>query len=361
MGEGTSKKATSPLKQGHEIGQVASLGNSSQTVDKSDSSFLRGHQFLIDRSIAQSSKSNYQKTIELIDVYAGEDFLDEQTRSSLILKQAILFQQNGDIPSACKAIKFYESLSLKQSQHDTEYYTCKGKLLSQISADPARLSAYLDSISQKSLFKSEDGKKELSSLYWRASVLWYTKDMQKSDFYLSTHRGFIDAESYQNAHNHQLIGLSSIIKIAKEGASSKSLINTSFDALTQSFSEYVEVKNFRWLNKCVASNLLMMALIDYSTRLPVKFYKKIFYVRKLFILYEIGYNDEAISEIISVIKKFFPEVFEILFSNQISTFIMKHALSEILREIYLEVEHEFLDIASFQSIDTVALYKRLIS
>ena len=146
---------TSPLKQGlYEISQVTLPGNSSQNTDKNNPNFLRGHQSLIDRSIAQSSKSNYQKTIELIDVYADENSLDEKIRLSLLLKQAILFQQNGDMPSACKAIKLYETLSPKQNQHDAEYYTCKGKLVSQISADPARLSAYLDSISQKSLFKT---------------------------------------------------------------------------------------------------------------------------------------------------------------------------------------------------------------
>jgi hypothetical protein len=361
MGKGTSKKVTSPLKQGHKTSHATSLENFNQNTGKTNSIFLRGHQSLIDRAITQSSKLNYQKTIELIDVYAGENSLDEKTRSSLLLKRAILFQQNGDIPSACKAIKLYERLSLKQNQQDIEYYTCKGKLISQVSADPARLSAYLDSISQMSLFINEDRKKELTSLYWRASVLWYTQDMQKSDFYLSTHRGFIDTGSYQNAHNHQLIGLSNIIKIAKEGIPNKNLINTSFDALTQSYSEYVGVHNFRWLNKCIASNLLMMALIDYFARLPIKFYKKIFYVRKLFVLCQIGCSDEAISEIISVIKKLFPEVFEILFSKQISFFIRQHALSEILREIYLDVEYEFLDFTPSQSIDVVALYKRLVS
>jgi len=363
VGESTCKKVISPLKKGLSvISQVTVMGSSSYSSSSKSANkpiFLIGHQSRIERSIAEASKSNYQRTIELIDICAGENSLDEETRSSFILKQAILFQQNGDVHNAYEALELYKNST--QQQYNTEYYICKGKLISQDSSDPDRLSEYLDLVEQKDLFRNTDSKKELSSLYWRASVLWYTQDMQKSDFYLSTHRGFIETGSYQNAHNHQLIGLSSIISLAQEGISNKYLINKSFDALIQSFGEYIEIENFRWLNKCVASNLLMMALIDYLAKLPIRFYKKIFYVRKLFSLYEIEHNDEAISEIISVIKKVFPEIFEILFTKNISIVIRKHALSEVLREIYLEVEYEFVDTTSSQTVDTVALYKRLVS
>ncbi|MBD2043769.1 hypothetical protein [Microcoleus sp. FACHB-672] len=325
----------------------------------SNTDFIRNYQLLIEKSIAQSSKSNYQRVVELIDVCVHNSFLDEKIRSEGVLKQAIIFQENGDIKNAQKALKIYQSL--KGQNLSREYYLCKGKLVSQITNNPKTLTSYLKFLEQQDTFKNSDAKKSLSSLYWRVSVLWQMQDFYQSDLYLSIHRNFVEIGSYQNAHNHQLIGLSNIIKLADEQTTVNShLLNKSFEMLIQSFSEYGEIENFKWLNKCIASNLLMMALIDHIGKMLIRSYKKVFYVRKIFYLCKIAPNDEAISEIISVIRKAFPDVFEILFTQKISEVIRKHSLSDILREIYLQVEHEFIDITLEQEIDILSLYKYLV-
>lgn len=321
---------------------------------------MREYQVLIDKAIAQTSKSNYKKTIELIDVCATDYLLDEETRSQLILKQAILLQENGDKINAVKALNTYKNLTKQDLK--IEYYLCKAKLISQVTNDPNRLSSYLGCLQKSPIFKTTSGKQKLVSLYWRTSVLWQTKDFQRSDLYLSMHRNLANIGTYQNAHNHNLIGFSSIIKLANEQtAPNKKLADQAYNMLIQSFSEYVAIRNFRWLNKCVISNLLMIALFDYLKKSWIKAYKKVFYVRKFFYLYKIDSNDEAISEILSVVRKAFPEIFEILFSTNIMTIIKNHAFCDFLKEIYLEVEYEFIDFDLQSQIDISSLFIYLVT
>lgn len=219
----------------------------------------------------------------------------------------------------------------------------------------------MEFLEQKDLFSNSDYKLSLSSLYWRASVLWQTQNFEQADFYLSKHRDYIEFGSYQHAHNDSVNGLLNIIKLANENTSSnRYLIEKSFDMLAQSVIKYREIENFKWLSKCTISTLLMMALIDYCAKQPIKFYRKIFYVRKLFSIYNLEYTDEATSEIVSVITKVVPEVFDILFSRNFTRFIQNHALADLLKETYLEIEYELIDITSHQMIDISNLYTSLV-
>lgn len=319
-----------------------------------------GYKSLVNKSIAQASKENYQTTIELIDVYVSNDLLREEERSNLLLEQAILFQQNGDAIQACKTLNLYESLSIKN--FNTKYYLCKGKLLSQVNKSPHKLSLYLEFIEQKDIFQKPENKKLLSSLYWRASVLWQMEDIPQSNIFLAKHRDLTEIGNYQDAHNYSVNGLLNIANTAKQKSnfSKMSYIDKSLDMLVQSVDKYAEIENFKWLNKCIVSNLLMLALVDYFLKSPIKFYRKIFYARKLFIMFKIGYKDEAIAEIIAVIKGEVPEVYEILFCKNILSFMQKHPLSSVIKEIYLDVEYEFIEITSQSKLNVVDLFRFLL-
>jgi hypothetical protein len=83
-------------------------------------------------------------------------------------------------------------------------------------------------------------------------------------------------------------------------------------------------------------------------------------VRKLFALHNITPNDEAISEIFYVVKKMYPESYQVIFTRDISKFIQAHALSNILRELYVDVEREYTDRFEIDKIDMVTLYKDLV-
>lgn len=315
----------------------------------------------IESAIAQAQKTNmYEKTIELIDSYidTNETVLTKDVQSQLILKEAILFQQDGDILNAYNAIKAYERLA--GNDLDVEYFICKGKLISQITKSPTKLDLYISNIKDIDIFQNPENKKALSSLYWRVSVLWQMYDIEKSRYYLSIHKDFSEIGSYQIPNNYQFNALAQIIKLSDEKLKiGGNKINNSIDILLQAFEHYAKVENFNWLDKCIISNILMMALVDKLGRRPLSFYKKVFYVRKLFSLNHITPNDEAISEILFVIKKIFPEVFEIVFTENIGKFIKNHALSDMLREIYLDVETEFIDYSYNKPINMVELYKSL--
>lgn len=314
----------------------------------------------IEKAVFIAQKTNqYESTIELIDLYKSDKTLTREAKSYLLLKEAILFQQNGDLSSAQNTLKAYELLA--GSNRSIEYYICKGKLVSQLTKNPDRLTHYIDSIRKKDVFRTLDNKQALSSLYWRSSVLWQMHDRKKSDFYLSTHKDLVELGSYQIPHNVQLIGLFKAINLSADDIRPNGIeLGKSIDALVHSFNEYNKIKNFQWLDKCIISNLLMLALVDNLGKRPLSYYRKLFFVRKLFALHNITSNDEAISEIFYIIKKMFPEAYQVIFARDITRFVQTHALSDILRELYLEVEKEYTDRFDVDRIDVVTLYKDLV-
>lgn len=314
----------------------------------------------IERAVFIAQKTNqYESTIELIDLFKTDKTLTREAKSYLLLKEAILFQQNGDLSRAQNTLKAYELLA--GSERSVEYYICKGKLLSQITKNPDKLTRYIDTIRKKDIFRNVDNRQALSSLYWRSSVLWQMYDRRKSEFYLSIHRDLVEIGSYQIPHNFQLIGLSKTIDLSGDSTKPNgSDLSKSIDALVHSFNEYNNIENFQWLDKCVISNLLMLALVDHLGKRPLSYYRKLFFVRKLFALHNITPNDEAISEIFFVIKKMFPEAYQVIFTRDIARFIQTHTLGDILRELYLEVEKEYTERFDVDKIDVVTLYKDLV-
>lgn len=314
----------------------------------------------IEKAVFIAQKTNqYENAIELLDLYKSDKTLDRDTKSYLLLKEAILFQQNGDLLSAQNTLKAYELLA--GSNRSVEYYICKGKLVSQLSKNPDRLSHYISSVERKDIFKNLDNRQALSSLYWRSNVLWQMYDRKKSGLYLSAHKDLVELGSYQIPHNFQLIGFSKIIDVSVNyfKPTAKQL-GASIDMLVHSFNEYRKIKNFQWLDKCIISNLLMLALVDNLGNRTLSYYRKLFFVRKLFALHNITPNDEAISEIFYVVKKMYPESYQVIFTRDISRFIQTHALSNILRELYVEVEREYMDRFEIDKIDMVTLYKDLV-
>ena len=307
---------------------------------------------------SQISQADHDKAVELIDVYSATTLLSDDVKLSLLLKKATILQQHGNVASALRTIQQYEELA--QGKYIPEYYLCKGKILSQTCINPDTLGGYLECVEKSSVFSSTKIRSKLSSLYWRTSILWYRKNMNKSDLYLSIHRDLSESEQYQMAHNRQLIGFSSVVRAAQEPTQSILELEKYSAILIQSVYDYQHIENFQWLEKCLLSNLLMVALIDYLAGSYIKYYKKLFCIRSLFKSYVIKANDEAISEIVSIVKLFFPESFSLLFCKDLPRFIKTHAFGKILREIYLDADYELVNYMNDSSVDLIKLYEHLV-
>jgi hypothetical protein len=142
---------------------------------------------------------------------------------------------------------------------------------------------------------------------------------------------------------------------------SRAILMTAPDMLVKAFEEYTNINNFMFKEECISSNLLMTALIEKLVGRPIKYYKNLFYTRKLFEILKLSPSHEGMSEISYVLNMICPEAFQIVFSKKIASFIKAHSKSEILREVYLDVEMESLGLIKKENKNfATEIYKSLI-
>jgi len=316
---------------------------------------------LIDNSISSSEK-NYQETLDLINTFQSAylSSLSQEKISELHLKKAILFQKTGDLINANKSLFLFEN-SNSNFENDLNYIVCKGKVISQTDKDPKKLEEFVQSIERSGLFSSYQNRQSLASFYWRLNILFSCMDNKKSNYYFSKHKEIAEAGSYQFAHNIQCEAITNIKKMKNENKINNQLLETIPELLSESYKKYIGLNHFTYLDKCLASNLLLMATFDKMSNHIISYYRKIFFVRKIFNRMHIKHNDEAMAEIFFIIKKLFPDIYNLVFSNSISHLINSRKDNSLMKEIYLEVELEFerifrADLNSF----VINIYKKLV-
>lgn len=309
----------------------------------------------IENLIYHAKKHNdYNTAIELIDLKLKDTSyeLEKKHTSNLMLQKAILYQQSGNVKKSINALREYKNFSEKKEK---EYYLCLGKIISQHFNSADKLSLYLNKLKKIKEIRINDDA--LASLYWRLGILYQSYDIKKSKENLIIHRDHCRYGSYQVPHNYQCNALTLLSKNKQEKIilnKISKIKNILFDA----YEMYIGIDNFAFLEKCIISNLLMIALADSLQGRVVQYYKKLFFCRKLFHIYGIHHTDEAMSEIFYSIKVYFPEAFEILFSKDISKFIINNSMCSIIKDIYIEVSHDILYMTN-NHIDIIDIYNGL--
>lgn len=270
--------------------------------------------------------------------------------NELLLEKAKLHQKKGEIQNAYSSLDKYAKISKIK---DNEYYLCIGKIISQTSKTPEKLQTYITYLEN---IKGIE-KNELAALYWRLSILYQPFNIRASTEYNEIHKHHTGDKEYQIAHNIQCKALGEIFTSVQN----KNLTYTDkiITRLHDSYTKYSNIKNFTYYDKCILSNILMTAIVDYILGRKIQYYKKLFYCRYMFINNNIHRYDEAMSEIFFSIQTINPESFIILFQKNIWEFIEKHAYSDFLVEIYNLTKEEIKN----DHINSVALsktYERLL-
>lgn len=318
---------------------------------------------LINESLKSSERTkDYYETIDLINTFQNSysSVLSKEKNSELALKKAILFQKTGDTIKASKSLLLFENAN-PNFENSLEYFLCKGKIISQSNKDPKVLEEFVEEIETKDLFNIPSNRHSLASFYWRLNILFSCEDNKKSKNYFSKHRELSEVGSYQFAHNIQCEAITNIKMIRSDNKINNQLLSTIPELLAESYKKYNELNNFTYLDKCLVSNLLLMATFDRMSKQILSYYRKTFFVRKIFKKMHIKPNDEAMAEILSIIKNLFPDMYNLVFLNSISSLINTGKKNSIIKEIYLEVELEFerifkIDYNSF----VINIYKSLV-
>lgn len=237
------------------------------------------------------------------DMYLLKSHYKPKVSAKEHLDRAIHLQKNGLTNSAVIELKRYKSL-IKEPVVD--YYICIGKIISQKTKEPEKLESYIKSIRLKKI-KPE----EISSLYWRLSLIYSPKNKKISNYYLKYH---LDSSSggYQVPHNIQC----NAINIVHSGETNR--LYSVEDILQSSYEKYLEIDGFKYLEKCIISNIIIRSLIYYISGSHFLCYTKIFFCRLFLLENVIAPSDEAMSEIFFLIRKKFPEIYVMLFTKKLA-------------------------------------------
>jgi len=291
------------------------------------------------------STYDYEKIIEIIDIYLG-DFHNSVVPARLqasewLLEKILILQKKGDLKSALKTMDLYEKIDLDK-ETKVKYLICKGKLIAQSENKTYVLEEYINYLKNLDIFKCLDNRHELLSLYWRMSILCQKDDQPKASYYLSLHKDLSDLGEYQYAHN-QWCNTFSMVFQSSVGSIQNYSLSKIQSKLVESFNSYNSMNHFLYKQKCLASVFLIIACIENLARRPIRYYKNLFQARKIYEILKVRPNHEAMPEISYLLKLMSPEAYEIVFSNNIASIIKSHSYSEVLREVYLDIEAEFME------------------
>jgi hypothetical protein len=311
---------------------------------------------LVSRLESAAIPGNRQEdVISAIDCVLTSDALHLQTRLELLLKRAVLYQQIGRLGAASRALSLYRRTA--NGPVDTRYHICRGKLISQSNHDPAAFREYVERLQSKRTRAAAGGGPDLAPLYWRLAVLTAPRDRVEAARYLDHHEASVASDGHQRAHSAQCQALAHLATWDQTGRLAAAARRSSENLLHEAFTSYARLDTFHHRDKCIGSNLALLAMLSYTRDRPRRFYAALLSARALFELRGVAPRHEAMAEISRILRHSNPEEYDLLFGRSLSNFISDHSSGALIRELQLDLSSWISQQDS--SVDTaLALYQQ---
>lgn len=310
------------------------------------------------RGIAAET-GNYAAVIDIATIryqQASEPDALESAPEVLLLRSA-LYQQSGHLKAAVADLRDAVRIGGREIARRPSVAVLQGKILSQGSADPHRLTRWLarrTGADGHATAKLTDD--HLASLYWRLGIIWLHSDVRLADRYLRAHAHSARARSYQIANNSQCFAVEMLAHVVK-GGGIKTLAGAR-DLLASAYALYRDEHSFSFRDKCIVSNLILSGVADRLARRYASGARRIMYARWLMRRMGVHVRHEAVAEIVRVLRVLDPEAHAMLTVADAPGWIASHHDAPVLREAYMDASTDTLG-ASVDHNRLVAVYEHL--
>jgi len=314
-----------------------------------------GFELFLNDTVERSVKQGFVSILDDLYFLAGDVSRLERysvSKADVLLVQALVSQKFGSLDLALPLLDKFDWASEYDidSLQFQNYLGCKAKILTQQNVNPEGLGDYYK-------LGGSDLKK---SLLWRESLMRLPAERSKSLSLLSHHEEVAGDSFYQQAHQYWC---KSFCTYFIHEASNESEIFMYLDdlhsQLFNSFLLYRKAPGFYYKEKCLGSNIILLALLQRSKGNFTKYYELLFYVRDLYRRMRVKPFHEAMPELLVLFSLISADIQQIVFEEDIWRFVRGHKKAHLIRDAYFShkelVESRKIDFDFFSEYQDIFL------